>query len=134
MMIKGIGLTCWSKVEVTSQLTVCQYVLVSGTLVGLVTRYYFLSECYLKFAVLFLWGTLSDERTSLQFASGCMEHGAIQLEGTMFLRKAGGKDIKPTLLHSQIVSELNMKYRCIFIFQDRPKACQHIFFGTLLCC
>jgi hypothetical protein len=36
---------------------------------GLVTRYYFLSEgCCLKAAVLSLWGALSDERTSLQFA------------------------------------------------------------------
>jgi hypothetical protein len=35
--------------------------------VGLATRYYFLSECYcLKFAVLYLWGDLSDERTDLQ--------------------------------------------------------------------
>jgi hypothetical protein len=43
--------------------------LVSSTLVGLATRYYFLSECCcLKFAVLFLWGALSDERTGLQFA------------------------------------------------------------------
>jgi hypothetical protein len=40
----------------------------SNTLVGIVTRYYFLSECYcLNFAVLFLWGALSDERTGLQF-------------------------------------------------------------------
>jgi hypothetical protein len=58
--------------EVTLRLTVSQsvsqYVLVSSTLVGLATRYYFLSECcYLKFAV-FLWGALSDERASLQFA------------------------------------------------------------------
>jgi hypothetical protein len=31
---------------------------------------YFLSECcYLKFAVLFLWGALSDDRTGLQFAA-----------------------------------------------------------------
>jgi hypothetical protein len=31
---------------------------------GLVTRYYFLSECFcLKFAVLFLWSALSDDRT-----------------------------------------------------------------------
>jgi hypothetical protein len=46
-----------------------QYVLASSTLVGLATRYYFLSECYcLKFAVLYLLGTLSDERTGLQFA------------------------------------------------------------------
>jgi hypothetical protein len=37
--------------------------------VGLATRYYFLSECWcLKFAVLFLWGALSDERTGLEFA------------------------------------------------------------------
>jgi hypothetical protein len=36
---------------------------------GLVTRYYFLSEgCCLEVAVLFLWGTLCDERTGLQFA------------------------------------------------------------------
>jgi hypothetical protein len=39
------------------------------TLVGLATRYYFLSECcYLKFAALFLWGALSDERTGLKLA------------------------------------------------------------------
>jgi hypothetical protein len=38
--------------EVTLRLTVSQYVLVSSTLVGLATRYYFLSECScLKFAV-----------------------------------------------------------------------------------
>jgi hypothetical protein len=33
------------KVKVTLRLTVSQYVLVSSTLVRLVTRYYFLSEC-----------------------------------------------------------------------------------------
>jgi hypothetical protein len=50
-------------VEVTLRLTVSQYVLVSSTLVGLATRYYFLSECCcLKFAVLYLRGALSDER------------------------------------------------------------------------
>jgi hypothetical protein len=55
--------------EVTLRLTVRQYVLVSNTLVGLATRYYFLSECCcLKFPVLFLWGALSDGRTGLQFA------------------------------------------------------------------
>jgi hypothetical protein len=44
------------EVEVTLQLTVSQYVLVSSTLVGFATKYYFLSECCcLKFAVLFLW-------------------------------------------------------------------------------
>jgi hypothetical protein len=49
--------------------SVSQYVLVSSTLVGLATRYYFLSECCcLKFEVLFLWVALSDERTGLQFA------------------------------------------------------------------
>jgi hypothetical protein len=49
--------------------SVSQYVLVSSSLVGLATRYYFLSECCcVKFAVLFLWGALSDERTGLQFA------------------------------------------------------------------
>jgi hypothetical protein len=47
-----------------------QYVLVSSTLVGLATRYYFLSEyCCLKLAVLYLLGALSDERTRLQFAA-----------------------------------------------------------------
>jgi hypothetical protein len=54
------------EVEVTLRLIVSQYVLVSSTLVGLATRYYFLSERYcLKFAVLFLLGALSDERTGL---------------------------------------------------------------------
>jgi hypothetical protein len=61
-----------SRFDVTLRLTVgqfSQYVLVSRTLVGLATRYYFLSECCcLKFGVLFLWGALSDERTGLQFA------------------------------------------------------------------
>jgi hypothetical protein len=57
------------RVRVTLRLTVSQYVMVSSTLVGLVTRYYFLSEWWcLKFAVLFLWGALSDVRTGLQFA------------------------------------------------------------------
>jgi hypothetical protein len=47
--------------------SVCQYVLVSSTLVGLATRYYFLLECCcLKFAVLFMCGALSDERMGLQ--------------------------------------------------------------------
>jgi hypothetical protein len=51
-------------------LTVSQsvYLGVEPTL-GLVTRYYFLSEGFcLKVAVLFLWGALSDERTGVQFA------------------------------------------------------------------
>jgi hypothetical protein len=49
--------------------SVMQYVLISSTVVGLATRYYFLPECWcLKFIVLFLWGTFSDERTGLQFA------------------------------------------------------------------
>jgi hypothetical protein len=48
---------------------VSQYVLVSSILVGLAAIYYFLSECCcMKFAVLFLWGAFSDERTGLQFA------------------------------------------------------------------
>jgi hypothetical protein len=48
---------------------VSQYALVSNALVGLAIRYYFLSEwCCLKFAVLFLWSALSDERMGLQFA------------------------------------------------------------------
>jgi hypothetical protein len=50
--------------------SVSQYVLVSSTLVGLATRYYFLSEsCCLKFAVLYQLGALSHERTGLQFAA-----------------------------------------------------------------
>jgi hypothetical protein len=48
--------------------SVSQNVLVSSTLEGLATRYYFLSECCCpKFAVLFLWGVLSDEKMGLQF-------------------------------------------------------------------
>jgi hypothetical protein len=44
------------EVEVTLRLIVSQYVLVSATFVGLVTRYYFLSESnFLKFAVLYLY-------------------------------------------------------------------------------
>jgi hypothetical protein len=65
---------------------------------------------------------------------GCMKHGAIQWEGTMLLRKAGEKHIKPTLLRSQFVSELNMKYTSTSTFQNRPHACLQIFFETLLCC
>jgi hypothetical protein len=43
-----------------------QYVLVSSTLVGLATRYYFLPKCCcLKFAVLFLWDALSHDRMGL---------------------------------------------------------------------
>jgi hypothetical protein len=52
--------------EITLRLKVGQYVLVSGTLVGLATRFYFLSQsCCLKVAVLYLWVALSDERTGL---------------------------------------------------------------------
>jgi hypothetical protein len=43
--------------------SVSQYVLVSSTFLGLAIKYYFLSECCcLKFAVLFLWGALFDDR------------------------------------------------------------------------
>jgi hypothetical protein len=46
--------------------SVSQYVLASSSLVGLATSYYFLSECCcLKVAILFLWGSTSDERTGL---------------------------------------------------------------------
>jgi hypothetical protein len=40
--------TIWKKVEVkvNLRLTVSQYVLASSTLVGLATKYYFLSECF----------------------------------------------------------------------------------------
>jgi hypothetical protein len=60
----------WSRSYFTTDSqSVSQYVLVWSTLVGLETRYYFLSECCcMKFAVLYLWGALSDERTGLQFA------------------------------------------------------------------
>jgi hypothetical protein len=65
------------EVKVTLQLTVGQSVSQSVSqsvclgvkpTLGLATRYYFLSECYPKGAVLFLWGALSDERTGLQFS------------------------------------------------------------------
>jgi hypothetical protein len=36
-------------------------------IVGLVTRYYFLSEGFLEFAVLSFWGALSDETSGLSF-------------------------------------------------------------------
>jgi hypothetical protein len=47
--------------------SVSQYVLLSSTLVRLATKYYTSKSCCLGFAVLFLWGALSDERTGLQF-------------------------------------------------------------------
>jgi hypothetical protein len=60
------GYVFLTEVKVTLWLTVSQYVLVSSTLVGLATWYYFLSDCCcLKFAVFYLWGALSEERTSL---------------------------------------------------------------------
>jgi hypothetical protein len=61
-----------SQVKVTLQLTVSQS-LCQGIepILGLVTRYYFLSEdCFLKFAlVLSLWDALSDERSDLSLVS-----------------------------------------------------------------
>jgi hypothetical protein len=62
------------KVKVTLQLTVSQS-LCQGIepILGLVTRYYFLSEgCFLKFAVLAFWGVLSDERSDLSFVFLCL--------------------------------------------------------------
>jgi hypothetical protein len=59
------------EVEVTLRPTVSQSVSMLGVepTVGLVTRYYFLSQgCCLKVAVLSLWGALSGEREGLQFA------------------------------------------------------------------
>jgi hypothetical protein len=57
------------KDKVTVQLTVSQSLCQGIELIlGLVTRYYFLSEVYfLKFAFLSLWGALSDERSGLSF-------------------------------------------------------------------
>jgi hypothetical protein len=59
----------FSKVKVTLQLTVSQSLCQSiDPILGLVTRYYFRSEgCFLKCAVLSLWGALSDERLGLSF-------------------------------------------------------------------
>jgi hypothetical protein len=78
---RTVDLDCCSlfhiEVQVTLQLTVSQYVLASSTLVGLATRYFFLSECCcLKFAVLYLLGALSDERTDLQFA---VQHSIVRV-------------------------------------------------------
>jgi hypothetical protein len=57
------------EVEVTLRQTVSQYVLVSSTVVGLASRYYFLLKCCcLKFVVLFLLDALSEERMGMQFA------------------------------------------------------------------
>jgi hypothetical protein len=60
----------YEEVEVTLRLAVSQSVCLGiEHPLGLATRYYFLLECFcLKFAVLFLVGALSDERTGLQFA------------------------------------------------------------------
>jgi hypothetical protein len=61
------------EVEATLQLMVSQSVSQSvcqdiDPTLGLVTKYYFLSEgCFLKFAALSLWGALSDERSGLPF-------------------------------------------------------------------
>jgi hypothetical protein len=63
------------KVKVTIQLTVSQSVCQGIELIlGLVARYYFLSEgfFFLKFAVLFFWGALSDERLGLSFVFLCL--------------------------------------------------------------
>jgi hypothetical protein len=55
------------KVEVILQLAVSQYVLVLSTLVGIATRCYFLSECcWLKFVVLFLWGSVITQWSELR--------------------------------------------------------------------
>jgi hypothetical protein len=57
------------QVKVTLQLMVSQS-LCQGIepILGLVTRYYFLSEgCFLKFAFLSFCGALSDERSGLSF-------------------------------------------------------------------
>jgi hypothetical protein len=62
------------EVEVKLQLTVSQS-LCQGIepFLGLVTRYYFLSEGYfLELAVLSFWGTLSDERSGLSFVFLCL--------------------------------------------------------------
>jgi hypothetical protein len=67
MWSNGLPSWSWSHVTTDGRSTV-SHVLVSSTLVRLATRYYFLSECCsLKFAVFFLWGAFSDERTGLQF-------------------------------------------------------------------
>jgi hypothetical protein len=63
-----------SKVKVTLQLTVSQSLCQDiEPILGLVTRYYFLYEgCFLKFAVLYFWGALSDERLGLSFVFLCL--------------------------------------------------------------
>jgi hypothetical protein len=55
------------KVKVTFQLKVSQSVCLGvEPALGLMTRYYFLSEgFFLKVAVLSLWGALSDKKTGL---------------------------------------------------------------------
>jgi hypothetical protein len=64
--------------------------------VGLATRYYFLSEYYsLKFAVLFLWGALSDERTGLQFAVSGSYFTTDGLSVSMSLYRAPLWDLRP---------------------------------------
>jgi hypothetical protein len=54
---RDVSLTTWHPLSAKVSRSASQYVLVSSTLVGLATRYYFLSECCcLKVAFLFLWG------------------------------------------------------------------------------
>jgi hypothetical protein len=62
-----LGLS-FARVRVTLRLTVSQYVLVSSSLCGRMTRYCFLFKSLgLEFFVLSLWGVLSEERSGLSF-------------------------------------------------------------------
>jgi hypothetical protein len=111
--------------------------------VGLATRYYFLSECCcLKFAVLFLWGALSDERKGSAISSviaqwsephGTRNHTLLshlrpQPGGSgshiYILQEQGGPDIPPGTGFSILLP---------LVMQDVSKKALQWFFQMLVC-
>jgi hypothetical protein len=86
--------------------SVSQYVLVLSTLVGLATRYYFLSECCcLKFVVLYLWGALSDERTGLSMSKLLYDW----LSVSMSWYRAPLWDLRPDITSCRNVAVWNLR-------------------------
>jgi hypothetical protein len=98
----ALTVAVYCEVEVTLRLTVSQPVCQGiEPALGLVTRYYFLSEgCCLKFAVLYLWGALSDERTGPSRSEHvtilyCLSWNSPNLEGQYISQQHGGPAIPP---------------------------------------
>jgi hypothetical protein len=83
---------------------------------GFVTRYCFLSERFcLKFAVLFLWGTSSDERTGLQFAVQSV---------------SGPSQPEPITIHYYLIWDSSELEGEVPVFISPSKRFQIIFLGT----